>query len=335
VNATSDDARQIATHGGLGACGLPSITSSMIVANASPNADRIVVLGANSTVGEAVRALAATSVGALLVEDAGKLVGIVTNRDLTLRVVGALLDPERTVLAEVMTGAPATLPLGASEEEVLRTMREHRVRRVPLMDGDRIAGIVALDDLIVSASADPELVREAVRAQLAELRSLANPAEPAGAAALPRGDRPDGVERQARNAERALREFESHARDLLGLVTSEQARVAVEVVVANLVQRLGPSEAHVLVARLPALMKDKFLDLRPGTDRQATPATIAAELAEELGVDHRRAAELLRRVCKALEVLLGGDAIAHVTRALPTNLRALFTADAPAVTAKS
>lgn len=306
----------------------------MPLTNASPNADRVVVLGPNSTVSEAVRALAATYVGAILVEDGGKLVGIVTDRDLALRALGSLLDPEHTALSRVMTAEPATLPLGASEEEVLRTMRERRTRRVPLMDGDRIAGVVALDDLILSSSADPGLVRDAVRAQLAELRPLANGRELPGVAALAPGIRVDGAERRTVNAEQTLHDFASHTRDVLGLVTTEQARVAIEVVVANLVQRLGPSEAHLLVARLPALMKDEFLDSRPGTDRPATPATITAELAEELGVDARRAGELLRRVCKLLDELLGSDALASVQRALPSPLRALFTSEAPNVTAK-
>jgi CBS domain-containing protein/uncharacterized protein (DUF2267 family) len=299
----------------------------MAFANASPNADRVVVLGPNSSVSEAVRALADTYVGAILVEDSGKLVGIVTDRDLTLRVLGFARDPEHTLLSDVMTADPATLPLGASEEEVLKAMREHRVRRVPLMDGERIAGVVALDDLIVSMSADRELVRDVVRAQVAELR-------PSNGGVAAPDARADGAERRAGSAEEALREFESRARDLLGLVTTEQARVAVEVVVANLVQRLAPSAVHVLVARLPVLMKDKFLDLRPGSERRATPATIARELEQELGIDAQRARELLRRICQALELLLGRDSLSQIERALPRDLRALFNIEADSAAEK-
>lgn len=308
----------------------------MANANAAPNADRIVVLDANSSVGEAVRALGGTYVGAILVEEHGKLAGIVTLRDLALRMLGLGLDPDRAVLAEVMTTDPVVLPLGASEQEVLRTMRDRRVRRVPLVDGERIAGVVALDDLILSPTAEPELVREAVRAQLAAPLLLAQSSEARVlSAALPAGASADGTERRAGRAGQALHDFESHARDLLGLVSTEQARVAIEVVVGSLVQRLGPSEAHLLVARLPAVMKDKLLDLGAGPERHATPTTIAAELAQELGIDARRAPELLLRICGALDVLLGSDAMARVARAMPADLRGLFRSETARVAAKS
>lgn len=102
---------------------------------------------------ESARAVAARmrdrSVGAILVLDADRqCVGIVTDRDLVLRVLAAGRDPDRTPLAQVMSRRPHVVHEDAPLEEVLALMRDACLRRVPVVDRDgRLQGIVTLDDV--------------------------------------------------------------------------------------------------------------------------------------------------------------------------------------------
>lgn len=102
---------------------------------------------------EPVRAVAARmrdrGVGALLVLDEERIpVGIVTDRDLLVRVLAAGRDPDRTTLAEVMTRRPHVVHEETPLEEVLALMRDACLRRAPVVDRDgRLQGIVTLDDV--------------------------------------------------------------------------------------------------------------------------------------------------------------------------------------------
>ena len=89
-------------------------------------------------------------VGAVLVSDADVLLGIITDRDIVTRVVGDRLDARAVTLDQVMTRNPVYLPDSCSLDVALRTMRELGIRRVPVMGGDKIEGMLSLDDVLVS-----------------------------------------------------------------------------------------------------------------------------------------------------------------------------------------
>jgi CBS domain-containing protein len=72
---------------------------------------------------DAVRALQDNHIGAIIVYDAGRVVGIVTDRDLLLRVLGLDLDPVKTHLGDIMTREPATLSIEDSEQQAIELMR--------------------------------------------------------------------------------------------------------------------------------------------------------------------------------------------------------------------
>jgi CBS domain-containing protein len=92
---------------------------------------RLVALSPGSSVLEAARAIENNNIGALVVQDRGQVVGIVTDRDLTVRVVGRALDPKTTTLAEVMTTTVATLSPADTQKDAIRLMRQRNVRRIP------------------------------------------------------------------------------------------------------------------------------------------------------------------------------------------------------------
>jgi CBS domain-containing protein len=103
---------------------------------------------------ETVRAagsrMAARNVGTLVIVDGtGRPAGVVTDRDLALRVVGAGRDPGLVTVGEVMTPDPATVGEETPIEQALECMRRHGVRRMPVVRPDgRLAGILSIDDVL-------------------------------------------------------------------------------------------------------------------------------------------------------------------------------------------
>jgi CBS domain-containing protein len=90
------------------------------------------------------------NVGSVVVCEAGRPVGVMTDRDLALAVVADGVDPEE------QAGVHASRPLVTGEvgmdiEEAVALMVQHRIRRLPVTEGEELAGIVTIDDLAVRA----------------------------------------------------------------------------------------------------------------------------------------------------------------------------------------
>jgi len=100
----------------------------------------------SATVRTACEMMHERRVGAILVTDpAGKLVGIVTGRDV-VRIIADGMDVVATVLDDVMTRDPATMPPRSTAIEALRLMRDGGFRHVPVVDGGRLIGVVSRGD---------------------------------------------------------------------------------------------------------------------------------------------------------------------------------------------
>lgn len=111
------------------------------------------------TVVDAAKIMDEAGVGALLVVDEGRLVGIVTDRDIVVRGVARRV-PHDARIDGLMTTHVLTIAATASPEEAHRIFREHPVRRLPVLDGDDIFGVLSIDDLLVrSADQLGDLVR--------------------------------------------------------------------------------------------------------------------------------------------------------------------------------
>jgi CBS domain-containing protein len=111
----------------------------------------------DTTVLDAAKKLAEGDFGALPVCGTdGRLKGVVTDRDITTEIVAQGKDPSTTTVEELATGDQSTVTIGADDsiEEALRTMEENDVRRLPVIDGDKLVGIVAQADL--AQEVDPQ-----------------------------------------------------------------------------------------------------------------------------------------------------------------------------------
>lgn len=108
----------------------------------------VLSLSPQSSVREAARLMASANVAALLVAEGDRMLGIVTERDVSARVVAAGLDPDATPLSRVMTPEPRSLAPDDSISEALELMRRHSFRHLPVVDdGGHAIAMVSVRDL--------------------------------------------------------------------------------------------------------------------------------------------------------------------------------------------
>jgi CBS domain-containing protein len=105
-------------------------------------------IGANDSIAEAAKRMADLDVGSMPIcgEDE-RLTGMLTDRDIVVKVVAQGQDPESTTAGEFGQGKPVTIGADDPVEEALHTMVEHKVRRLPVIDGHTLIGIVSQGDL--------------------------------------------------------------------------------------------------------------------------------------------------------------------------------------------
>jgi CBS domain-containing protein len=110
----------------------------------------VVTVPPSMSVFEAAQLMNERQFGAVVVTSGTKLEGIFTERDLMRRVVAARRDPASTTVGEVMTSGLVTTTLRASVEECAAIMTARRLRHLPIIEGDTLAGIVSITDLLAS-----------------------------------------------------------------------------------------------------------------------------------------------------------------------------------------
>ena len=112
---------------------------------------------AGATVRDAAHAMRDADVGGLLVLEGGELYGVVTDRDIVVRAVAEGLDTAVTVISEVCSKNPTAIGSDASIDDAVSLMREHALRRLPVVENGQPVGIVALGDLAVERDSDSAL----------------------------------------------------------------------------------------------------------------------------------------------------------------------------------
>jgi CBS domain-containing protein len=102
----------------------------------------------DATVFEAIQLMADKNVGALLVTDKNKLVGIVSERDYTRKVALKGKSSKELKVREIVSERVLHVTPAHSVEDCMRLMTEHRVRHLPVLEGEKIAGVVSIGDLV-------------------------------------------------------------------------------------------------------------------------------------------------------------------------------------------
>lgn len=114
-------------------------------------------IGANETVLDAAKKMTELGVGALPICGTDeRLKGMLTDRDIVVKVLGAGKDPAEVKAGDFAQGEAVTIGADDDADEILRTMSEHKVRRLPVIDGHTLVGIVAQAD-VARALPDPKV----------------------------------------------------------------------------------------------------------------------------------------------------------------------------------
>lgn len=104
--------------------------------------------GPDSMVFDAIKQMSDKNIGALLVLNEGRLVGILTERDYTRKVVLKHRSSRETPVCEIMDTSLVCVDPGDSVDECLRLMTEKRIRHLPVMENGELVGLVSIGDLV-------------------------------------------------------------------------------------------------------------------------------------------------------------------------------------------
>lgn len=130
----------------------------------------VVTVPAEESVLTAARLMNERGIGGVVVTREGTLAGIFTERDILRRVVAEQRDPAATLVREVMTTPVIRCRAEAKLEDVMALMSEKRIRHLPVMDGDEIAGIVTSGDLMARQVTEQQATIDFLNSYVFDLR---------------------------------------------------------------------------------------------------------------------------------------------------------------------
>jgi CBS domain-containing protein len=127
-------------------------------------------IGASTSVVEAARLMREQDIGSLPITDDEKLVGMITDRDITTRVVAEAADPTSTSVEDVYSRDLVSVEPDEDLDEALQLMARHQVRRLPVVENGRLVGIVAQADIALKDNDKTAQLVEAISEPSAEER---------------------------------------------------------------------------------------------------------------------------------------------------------------------
>ncbi|MEO8633976.1 MAG: CBS domain-containing protein [Gemmatimonadales bacterium] len=130
----------------------------------------VVTATPEDTVLDAARLMNQRGIGAVVVMDGTSLRGIFTERDLMVRVVAERKDPSVTVVGDVMSRRLVTARAETTVEECAGLMTHHRIRHLPVLGDNGIAGVVTIGDLLAYQLAEQEMTISQLNSYLYDVR---------------------------------------------------------------------------------------------------------------------------------------------------------------------
>jgi CBS domain-containing protein len=131
----------------------------------------VVTASPDERVVDVARMMDEQNVGSVVIERDGCPVGIVTDRDLALRVCARNVDPESTSVRDVMTSYPFVVDRNDTLWNVMECAREQGVRRFPVVDDDRrLVGIITMDDVVRILASEMNCVTDIIQSSVPSAR---------------------------------------------------------------------------------------------------------------------------------------------------------------------
>ena len=109
------------------------------------------------TAADAAGLMKQLDIGVVPIAEDGTLIGLVTDRDIVLRVVANRQDPDEVKLADILTRSPTTVSPDAKLSEARDLMAQHKIRRLPVMKDDELVGILSLGDVAIADASGREV----------------------------------------------------------------------------------------------------------------------------------------------------------------------------------
>ena len=97
---------------------------------------------------DAIQMMADKNIGALLVTEGGKLIGIISERDYTRKIALKGKSSKETPVKDILSEQVVRVSPSHTVEHCMRLMTEHRIRHLPVLDGDKIVGVISIGDLV-------------------------------------------------------------------------------------------------------------------------------------------------------------------------------------------
>ena len=120
----------------------------------------IFTISPNATVLEAIKIMADMGVGALVVTEDEKVVGIFSERDYTRKIALMERTSESTLVSDIMTSKVISVSLNHTVEECLQLMTDRHLRHLPVLDQEKLVGFISIGDLVKAAMEDQRILIE-------------------------------------------------------------------------------------------------------------------------------------------------------------------------------
>lgn len=120
-------------------------------------APEVFAIGPDAPVIDAIRLMADKHIGALLVMEAGRLVGILSERDYARKVVLQGRSSKDTPVRAIMTPDVVTVRLTDTSDRCMQVVTEKRIRHLPVLEGDDVLGVVSIGDLVKAVIEDQQV----------------------------------------------------------------------------------------------------------------------------------------------------------------------------------
>ena len=120
-------------------------------------APEVFAIGPDQPVLEAIKLMADKRIGALLVMQGGRLVGILSERDYARKIVLQGRSSATTPVSEIMTGQVDSVGLDDTADRCMQLVTDRRIRHLPVLDGDAVLGVVSIGDLVKAVIEDQQV----------------------------------------------------------------------------------------------------------------------------------------------------------------------------------